>query len=64
MSKYNYFYIQFDENWFKKGDVLQGKDGIRCKVIKVYKITWWKKLLIKLNIRKRFKNNEVKVKPI
>lgn len=54
------FLIYFSENWYKKGDILVTGQGIELKVIKVYKLTWWKKILIKLGFRFRIKGIKVK----
>lgn len=47
------FYIQFDRDWFSKGDVLETDNGAKFEVIKVYRLNWWRKLLRKLGFRVR-----------
>lgn len=40
------FYIKFDTNWCKKGDILTTSNNTKCRVIKVYKLNWWKRFLL------------------
>ena len=42
------FYIKFDGNYFKRGDVLHvssPRQGIQIEVIKVYKFNLWRRVL-------------------
>lgn len=48
------FVIKFDREHFKKGDLLTyGASITTLKVIKVYKLTWWRKLLMRMGFRIR-----------
>lgn len=43
------FKIQLDADWYNKEDILSiGPYYTKVKIIKVYRLTWWKKLLLKL----------------
>lgn len=55
------FYIKFDGDYFNKRDILVS-NSIKCEIVKVYRLTWWKKILRKLGFRVRM--FEVKVKPL
>lgn len=55
------FYIKFDGDYFKKRDILVSK-SVKCEIVKVYRLTWWRKILRKLGFRVRI--FEVKVKPL
>lgn len=57
-SKFKPIYLQFADNYFRKGDILSYGNG-KCKVVRVYKNNWWKKLLGKLKFKVRI--NQVKV---
>jgi len=46
MKRGNRFRIEFQENWFRRKDILETPDGYKLKVIKVYKMWWWKKILL------------------
>jgi len=58
------FYIQFNEKWFKRGDILILSDSpIKCRVIRAYRLTWWRILRMRLGLRiKLFDLERVKVK--
>jgi len=60
------FYIQMSELYFRKGDKLATgsieKGGDRFVVIKIYELTWWKKILIKFGFK--FRVNQIKVEKI
>jgi hypothetical protein len=51
------FYLKFDQEWVRRGDILETSDNYKLKVLKVYKFTWWKKILFRLGFR--FKSMEV-----
>lgn len=56
------FKIAIDKDWFKKGDILENPPGIQIEVTKVYRITWWKKLLMFLGFKVVFfKGIKVKI---
>lgn len=55
------FYLKFDSDYFNKRDILVSS-GVKCEVVKVYRLTWWRKILRKLGFRVRI--FEVKVKPL
>jgi hypothetical protein len=44
------FTIKLSEDWFKKGDMLK-TTKYNVKLIKVYKITWCKKILSRLGFK-------------
>ncbi len=54
--------IQFDKDMFSKKEVLITSTGVQMIVTKVYKYTWWKKILLFLGFRVKF--YQVKVKQI
>ena len=58
------FYIKFESvDWFNKKDVLEyGTDGQKVEVLKIYRNTWWRKLLLWLGFKVRI--FELKVKSI
>ena len=58
----NKFYIEFSENCFNRGDVIWNYTS-RFKVIRTYRMTWWKKILIKLGFKFEI-SKKVKVKYI
>jgi hypothetical protein len=39
------FKIQFEKAWCKKDDILNIPNSVQLKVLKVYKFTWWRKIL-------------------
>lgn len=41
-------YLTLSSNWYKKGDILITGSSIKLKVIRTYKLTWWRKLLRKV----------------
>lgn len=41
------FTIKFEDHYFKQGDIIEASDTIQLKVIKVYKFTWWRRILFK-----------------
>lgn len=41
-------YLTLSSNWYNKNDILITGDSIKLKVIKTYKLNWWRKLLLKL----------------
>jgi hypothetical protein len=43
------FYIKFSEDWVKKGDILNTTDTVSLKVLRVYRLNWWRKCLLALN---------------
>lgn len=49
------FYLQFKKDWFEKNDIIETQSWPRatCKVVKVYKNTWWRRLLRKLGFNTR-----------
>lgn len=56
------FYILFSNvNRFKKNDVLEltSDEIFKVKVLKVYNIKWWKKILMKFGMK--FRINQLKV---
>ncbi len=55
------FYLKFDSDYFNKKDILVCYN-VKCEVVKVYRLTWWRKILRKLGFRVRI--FEVKVKPL
>ena len=38
------FHLQFKDDWFNYGDILQWS-GCEAKIIKTYRKTWWRRLL-------------------
>ena len=44
-SKSKPFIIKLEEDWFKKGDILETSDESKLKIIKIYKFNWWRRLL-------------------
>lgn len=56
------FTIQFENTSFiRKGDVLETSHSVTVMVLKVYKNTWWRKLLRRLGFRvKSFQCKAVK----
>lgn len=42
------FMLIFDADYFNKNDILVSQDKVEVKVIKAFKLTWWRKLLLKL----------------
>lgn len=50
------FKITFGNNGspFGKGDVLTADGGIQVVVTKVYRVTWWKKVLAWLGIKRKW----------
>jgi hypothetical protein len=48
------FYIKFEKDWVKKGDILNNNYGYQIKVTKVYKYYWWKKILRRLGFKVRW----------
>ena len=57
-----WFYLKFEQDWFKKGDILQGVSCSEVVVTKVYKQTWWRKVLLWLGFKVRM--CQVKVKKV
>ena len=49
-------YLTLSENYFNKGDILTTGDSVKLKVVKTYKLTWWRKLLMKLGFKIRSSN--------
>ena len=47
---------------FNKGDILNTGNGATVKVIKAYKMTWWKKALLFFGIKVRV--HQLKLMPI
>ena len=39
------FKLHLKAEWFNKGDIISTADDIQLKILKVYKFTWWRKLL-------------------
>lgn len=58
ISKSKPFHLQFADNYWKKGDILSYGGG-KCKVLRIYKDNWWKRLLRKCKFKTRV--NQVKV---
>lgn len=60
------FYIKLSDNWFRKGDVINAGGKDKLIVLKSYRLTWWKKVIMwfcrHYDIPFRFRNSEVKVK--
>lgn len=52
------FKIQLDIDAFHKGEIIEqtinNSNSVKLKVIKVYKFTWWKKILFKLGFSIKF----------
>lgn len=51
------FYVQFENSWYKKGDILEGILGQKAVVLKTYN-SWWRRLLYpiccKIGIKMKF----------
>ena len=45
MKDKNTFTIKFSEGYFSKNDIINIGNTTQAKVVKVYKYTWWRKLL-------------------
>lgn len=56
------FKILFYQDWLKKGDYLIIERGLKVKVTKVYKRTWWRKLLYYFGVKTKLFDC-VKVEP-
>jgi hypothetical protein len=54
------FYIKFDKDMFRKGDII-GSGSMSMEVIKVYRRTWWRRVLLWMGFRVRMM--QVKVRP-
>lgn len=50
-----HFYIQLaDVDWARRGDLLQmNSNGAEAEVVKVYRNTWWRRLLLKVGFKVR-----------
>lgn len=56
------FVIKMDRSWLKKGDILAiDTSGSRLIVTKVFKQTWWRKLLLFLGFKVRLLACKVEV---
>lgn len=55
------FYLKFDRDWWKKGQIIYGEGKKRLEVIKVYRYTKWRRFLTWLGFKVRMM--EVKVIP-
>lgn len=53
------FYILLDGNYFRKKDIIQSS-FIKLIVLKVYKPTWWRKILNKLGFKVKMLGLKVK----
>ena len=43
--------MEFKEDWFRRNDILETPEEYKLKVIKVYRMWWWKKILLWLGFR-------------
>ncbi len=58
-----HFYIKLaDVNWCRKSDILMTGGYNKAKVLKVYKNTWWRRLLLKMGFKVRL--CELKCRPL
>lgn len=55
------FYIKMDRVWYRRGDVITNGKGITLEVVRVYKRTWWRRLLLWMGFSVRMM--QVKVRP-
>lgn len=57
------FYIKFDDvSWVKRKSILRSEKGVLVEVVKVYHVTWWRKLLLKLGFKVKLLQVKVKTK--
>lgn len=47
-KNFKIIYLQFAENMFYKGDILNTCGGVRLKILRTPHKTWWRKLLRKI----------------
>lgn len=60
---YKPFYLHFaDVSCFKRGDILSPGWGKNCRVLKVYRDVWWRRLLRNWSFKVHI--NELKIKHI
>jgi len=56
-SEFNKFLIYLKEDYFNKGDILNYSNG-EVKIIKTFRKTWWRKLLLIFGFKINVNNSE------
>lgn len=56
------FYLKFDDNSFKKRDIIRCSGPQEFKIIRIINLNWWRKILIRFGFKIYI--GHIKVKPL